>query len=143
MRVWGLDKVVIAAVHGYCLGGANHLAGLADITIAASDATFGDPEIRFGNPLLVPILPELTGVKAVRRMLYLGESLTGDEAARCGLVTAATDARTLEQTVDDLAELLADHPTRRNRERQTHLELRRATSRLAASAPRSTPSCSA
>ena len=84
MKVWALDKVVIAAVHGYCLGGANHLAGLADITVTTSSATLGDPEIRFGNPLLVPILPHLTGAKAARKMLYLGEFITGERGCRPG-----------------------------------------------------------
>ncbi|MGB9377641.1 MAG: enoyl-CoA hydratase/isomerase family protein, partial [Mycobacteriales bacterium] len=71
MKIWALDKVVIAAIHGYCLGVANHLAGLADMSVTATTAKLGDPEIRFGNPLLVPILPHLTGAKAARWLLYL------------------------------------------------------------------------
>jgi enoyl-CoA hydratase/carnithine racemase len=110
MKVWALDKVVIAAIHGYCLGGANHLAGLADISVTASTATLGDPEIRFGNPLLVPILPHLTGAKAARKMLYLGEFISGDEASRSGLVSEATAEENLERTVHELAEQLAGIP---------------------------------
>lgn len=110
MKVWALDKIVIAAVHGYCLGGANHLAGLADLTITTSTATFGDPEIRFGNPLLVPILPHLTGAKAARKMLYLGEFISGDEAARWGLASEATTEITFDRTVRDVADQLAMIP---------------------------------
>src|SRR5215831_20487200 len=36
---------VIAAVHGFCLGGGVGLAGNADVVVAASDATFGLPEV--------------------------------------------------------------------------------------------------
>src|SRR5207245_3625900 len=39
---------VIAAVHGYCLGGGIGLAGNADIIVATSDATFGLPEVDRG-----------------------------------------------------------------------------------------------
>src|SRR6266567_7269519 len=39
---------VIAAVHGFCLGGGVGLAGNADIVVAADDATFGLPEVDQG-----------------------------------------------------------------------------------------------
>ncbi|MDQ6850926.1 MAG: enoyl-CoA hydratase/isomerase family protein [Actinomycetota bacterium] len=110
MRVWSLDKVMIAAIHGYCLGGANHLAGLADISVVTTSATLGDPEIRFGNPLLVPILPHLTGAKAARKMLYLGEYIDGSEAARLGLVSAEASEESFDRTVQALAEQLATIP---------------------------------
>lgn len=111
MRLWGIDKVVIAAVHGYCLGGANHLAGLADITIAAADTKLGDPEIRFGNPLLVPVIMHLTGAKAARKLLYLGEFITGVEAAELGLVSTTVPGECFEATVETLAEQIAAIPT--------------------------------
>jgi enoyl-CoA hydratase len=107
MRLWGIDKVVIAAIHGYCLGGANHLAGLADISVVTDDAKLGDPEIRFGNPLLVPILVHLTGVKAARKLLYLGEFITGVEAAELGLTSLVVPAEAFDETVESLAEQLA------------------------------------
>jgi enoyl-CoA hydratase/carnithine racemase len=110
MKAWSLDKVVIAAIHGYCLGGANHLAGLADISVIASSATLGDPEIRFGNPLLVPIIPHLAGAKAARKILYLGEFFTGGEAARLGLASEVTPDEQLDETVHKLAEQLATIP---------------------------------
>lgn len=110
LRLWSLDKVVIAAIHGYCLGGANHLAGLADISLIASSATLGDPEIRFGNPLLLPILPHLTGAKAARKMLYLGEYIDGHEAARLGLASGEASDEAFDRAVGDLAEQLATIP---------------------------------
>jgi enoyl-CoA hydratase len=110
MKVWALDKVVIAAIHGYCLGGANHLAGLADISVIASGATLGDPEIRFGNPLLVPIIPHLTGAKAARKILYLGEFFPGVEAGRFGLASEVTADERLDEVVQELAEQFATIP---------------------------------
>jgi enoyl-CoA hydratase len=110
MRLWSLQKVVIAAIHGYCLGGSNHLAGLADITIATESVKVGDPEITFGNPLLVPIMMHLTGAKVARKMLYLGEFITGVESAAVGLATAAVTDDAFDEAVAKLAEQLAAIP---------------------------------
>ena len=46
--VYDCPVPVIAAVHGFCLGGGVGLAGNADIVIAAEDATFGLPEVDRG-----------------------------------------------------------------------------------------------
>jgi enoyl-CoA hydratase len=46
--VYDCPVPVIAAVHGFCLGGGVGLAGNADIVIAAQDATFGLPEVDRG-----------------------------------------------------------------------------------------------
>jgi enoyl-CoA hydratase len=110
MRLWSLEKVVIAAIHGYCLGGSNHLAGLADITIATESVKVGDPEIKFGNPLLVPIMMHLTGAKVARKLLYLGEFITGVQSAAVGLATTAVADDALDQAVAELAEQLAAIP---------------------------------
>src|SRR4051812_50206861 len=46
--VYDCPVPVIAAVHGFCLGGGIGLAGNADIVIASDDATFGLPEVKQG-----------------------------------------------------------------------------------------------
>jgi len=46
--VYDCPVPVIAAVHGFCLGGGVGLAGNADIVIAADGATFGLPEVDRG-----------------------------------------------------------------------------------------------
>jgi enoyl-CoA hydratase/carnithine racemase len=54
MTPWDMIKPVIASVQGHCLGGGCELVMMCDLTIAADDALFGEPEIRFSNvgPLL-------------------------------------------------------------------------------------------
>ena len=64
MRFWRLAKPTIAAVHGYCLAG-RELAVACDITIAAADAVFGEPELRFGSGIVTQILP--WGGRSARR----------------------------------------------------------------------------
>ena len=55
MTPWDMKKPVIASVQGHCLGGGCELAMMCDLTIAAANAVFGEPEIRFSNvgPALV------------------------------------------------------------------------------------------
>ena len=47
MAPWLMKKPVIAAVQGHVLGGGCELVMLCDLTIAADNATFGEPEVRF------------------------------------------------------------------------------------------------
>ena len=49
MTPWDMRKPVIASVQGHCLGGGCELVMMCDLTIAADDALFGEPEIRFSN----------------------------------------------------------------------------------------------
>ena len=50
MAFWDCPKPTIAAVHGYCLGGAFELSLACDVTVAAASAKFGAPEVKFGRP---------------------------------------------------------------------------------------------
>ncbi|MBV9581958.1 MAG: crotonase/enoyl-CoA hydratase family protein [Chloroflexi bacterium] len=81
---------VVAAIHGNALGGGLQLALAADIRIAASDARLSVPEVAWG---LVPdmaatqLLPGLVGRDVAKDLVFTARVLTGDEAARVGLVT--------------------------------------------------------
>jgi enoyl-CoA hydratase len=87
MRFWSLSKPTIAAVHGHCLAGACELALACDITIAAEDAVFGEPELRFGAGIVTMILPWVTGPKQAKEIILNGlDDLTAAEALRLGLV---------------------------------------------------------
>ena len=66
-RFWSLQKPTIAAVSGYCLAGGCELALSCDMTIAAEDAIFGEPELKFGAGIVVMILPWLVGPSAPRK----------------------------------------------------------------------------
>ena len=72
-RFWHFKKPTIAAVRGYCLAGACELALICDITIAADDAIFGEPELKFGAGIVVMILPWLVGPKIAKEIILLGE----------------------------------------------------------------------
>ena len=87
MKFWHLSKPTVAAVHGPALAGACELAMACDITIAAENATFGEPELRFGAGIVVLLLPWLVGVKRAKEIILLGlDNIDAREAAQIGLV---------------------------------------------------------
>src|ERR1700732_5231054 len=73
MRFWHSPKPTVAAVRGPCLAGGCELALACDITIAAEDAVFGEPELRFGAGIVVMLLPWLAGPKRAKQLLLTGD----------------------------------------------------------------------
>jgi enoyl-CoA hydratase/carnithine racemase len=80
-----LDKPVIAAVHGWCLGGAFWYSLACDITIAADNAVFGQPEIR-ETQNSTALLSYLIGWKNTARYALTGDHFDAEEALRIGVV---------------------------------------------------------
>lgn len=101
-----LTKPLIAAVHGYTLGGGFELAMCADIIVAADDTKFGLPETKAG------IIGE-SGVmhRALRQLPYriamglvlTGERMTADTALQYGLVNEVVPLEELAATADSWA----------------------------------------
>lgn len=73
VRFWRFPKPTIAAVRGACLAGACELAVACDITIAAEDAFFGEPELKFGAGIVAMILPWMVGPKRAKEIIFTGE----------------------------------------------------------------------
>jgi enoyl-CoA hydratase/carnithine racemase len=87
MRFWHSPKPTIAAVQGACLAGGCELALACDITVAAEDAIFGEPELRFGAGIVVMLLPWLVGPKRAKQVLLTGEDrIDARRAEAMGLV---------------------------------------------------------
>jgi enoyl-CoA hydratase len=77
---------VIAAVHGFCLGGGVGLAGNADIIIASDDATFGLPEVDRGALGAATHLSRLVPQHKARAMMYTSATATAAELHAFGSV---------------------------------------------------------
>src|SRR5882724_4009496 len=86
MTPWEMAKPVIASVQGHCLGGGCELAMMCDLTIAADDALFGEPEIRFSNVGPALVMPFIVGLKRARELLYLGDPIDAPTALQYGMV---------------------------------------------------------
>jgi enoyl-CoA hydratase/carnithine racemase len=77
---------VIAAVHGFCLGGGIGLAGNADIVVAADDATFGLPEVDRGALGAATHLSRLVPQQLMRTMVYTCRTVTAGQLHAFGTV---------------------------------------------------------
>src|SRR2546427_9937073 len=86
MTPWEMKKPVIASVQGHCLGGGCELVMMCDLTIAADDALFGEPEIRFSNVGPALIMPFIIGLKRARELLLLGDPIDAKTALQYGMV---------------------------------------------------------
>jgi enoyl-CoA hydratase len=84
-----MRKPVIAAVHGYAVGGGCELALGCDLVVAADDAKFGFPETgvaQFVTGGVTHFLPRAVGLAKAKELIMTGDFFDGHEAARLGLV---------------------------------------------------------
>jgi enoyl-CoA hydratase len=84
--VYECEVPVIAAVHGYCLGGGIGLVGNADVIIASEDATFGLPEVDRGALGAATHLARLVPQHRMRAMVYTAATATAAELHHYGSV---------------------------------------------------------
>ncbi len=101
---------VVAAIHGYCLGGGLELAMACDIRIATEDAQLGQPEIKLG---LIPggggtqRLPRLVGHGRALYLNLTGDPISGSRAYEWGLVEQVVSPTELLDSALELARTLA------------------------------------
>ena len=88
---------VIAAVHGYCLGGGIGLVGNSDVIIAADDATFGLPEVDRGALGAATHLSRLVPQHKARAMVYTAATATAAELHRFGSVYSVVPREALRE----------------------------------------------
>ncbi len=111
MRIWDLQKFVIAQVHGYAIAGGSMLAAICDLTYVAEDAQIGMPELPIGAALITPFWLPLIGPKRTKEYSVVsGRRMTGKEAAAYGYANAAFPADKLEEEVNKIAKLIAKRP---------------------------------
>jgi enoyl-CoA hydratase len=103
---------VIAAVHGFCLGGGIGLVGNADIVIASEDATFGLPEVKRGALGAATHLARLVPQHKMRAMVYTSATATAQELHRYGSVLEVVPKEQLRDAALAVArQIAAESPT--------------------------------
>jgi enoyl-CoA hydratase len=107
MAIFDMHKPVIAQVHGYCLAGGTDVALLCDIIIAADDATIGFPPARAMGALPNNMWLYNCGPQWAKRLFLTGDTVTGAEAAKIGLVLKSVPANMLEAEVEGLVDRMA------------------------------------
>jgi enoyl-CoA hydratase len=109
--VYGCEVPVIAAVHGFCLGGGVGLAGNADIVVAADDATFGLPEVDRGALGAATHLSRLVPQHLMRAMVYTCRTVPAAQLLQFGSVLDVVPAEKLRATALAVAgEIAAKNP---------------------------------
>ncbi|MGM0930504.1 MAG: enoyl-CoA hydratase family protein [Actinomycetota bacterium] len=101
--VYDCPVPVIAAVHGFCLGGGIGLVGNADVIIASEDATFGLPEVDRGALGAATHLSRLVPQHKMRAMVYTSETVTAAQLHGYGSVLKVVAADALEEAARELA----------------------------------------
>src|SRR4029078_6718576 len=84
--VYECEVPVIAAVHGFCLGGGIGLVGNADVVIASDDAPFALPEVDRGALGAATHLARLVPQHLMRAMVYTGRKIPATTLQRFGSV---------------------------------------------------------
>ena len=112
--LWGLflslDKPLVAAIHGHCIGSGLEMALLCDLRIAATNASFSMPEAHLG---LIPAaggaqtLPRILGPSKALHLLLTGQRLAAKQALNHGLISRLTSPDLLEKEAQTLALRLA------------------------------------
>ncbi len=106
-----LEKPIIAKVVGPAVGLGCSLALFCDFIYATPDARFADPHVAVG---LVAgdggalIWPQLVGYARAKRYLLTGDPISGADAAAIGLITEAVPADQLDETVQNMADRMAN-----------------------------------
>src|SRR5436309_14237561 len=93
-------RIMIAQVHGYCLGGALGIMNCHDLVYAAEDAQLGMPEVlrgSFGQLVTATLLHSGLPVKKLAHIALTGRNISGAQASALGIVSEAIAADRLER----------------------------------------------
>ena len=106
--VYDCEVPVIAAVHGYCLGGGVGIAGNADIVVAADDATFGLPEVDRGALGVATHHSRLVPLHKMRAMFLMGSIVTAQQLLEWGSVERVVPRAALMDAAREIAQVIAE-----------------------------------
>ncbi|MET9905892.1 enoyl-CoA hydratase family protein [Streptomyces sp. NPDC006476] len=105
--VYECEVPVVAAVHGFCLGGGIGLAGNADVIVASEDAVFGLPELDRGALGAATHLARLVPQHRMRALYYTSQTVTAQELHGYGSVWRVVPRDELRETALELARDIA------------------------------------
>ena len=101
---------VIAAVHGFVLGGGIGITGAADIVVASECATFALPEVDRGAMGGGAHLQRLFPVQKVRYLFFTGEKIGARDAERYGFIERIVPKAGLRDAALEIARKIAAKP---------------------------------
>lgn len=107
-------KTIIAKVNGAAMGLGATIALFSDLVFAANHAKIADPHVKVGYTAGdggAVIWPALLGPVRAKQYLLTGDALTGEEAAKIGLINQAVPAEDLDRVVEEFAHRIANGAT--------------------------------
>ncbi len=107
-----LGKPLIAAVHGFCVGGGLAIAATADLRYSADDGRFGIPAVKLGigYPIEgVEKLSRIVGMSRAKEIMFTGRRFTAEEALALGLINGMFEKAELLSKVREIAQSIADN----------------------------------
>ena len=108
-----VDQITIAAINGYCLGGAACIASACDFRIASENAVLGYPEINLGinlNWLGLPLAVRLIGPAKAKKIVIGGENENADTLLKWGFYEEVHPKNKLMEAAEEMANLYASKP---------------------------------
>ena len=108
-----VNQITIAAINGYCLGGAACIASACDFRIASDSSMLGYPEINLGinlNWLCLPLAVRLIGPAKAKRIVISGENENAETLLKWGFYDEVHPKENLLKAAKKMANLYASKP---------------------------------
>jgi enoyl-CoA hydratase len=110
MSLFGAAKPVVCMVHGFCVAGGTDMALCSDLLVIAADAKIGYPPARVWGSPTTALWAHRIGAQRAKRLLFTGDSLSGEEAVEWGLAIEAPPAEQLAARTEALVQRIAKVP---------------------------------
>ena len=111
--ILNVDQITIAAVNGYCLGGAACIASACDFRIADTNSKLGYPEIDLGinlNWLGLPLAIRLIGPAKAKKLVIGGEHESSETLLSWGFYDQICNPEDLKSEAKKMASIYASKP---------------------------------
>jgi enoyl-CoA hydratase len=109
--LWDNPKPIIGSVHGFCLAGFCNMLAHCDIIIAADNAIFGYPPVRWGNAGAPQTFwPHYVGLRKAKELALTGNFMSAQEAYNFHWVNKVVPLEKLEEETDKFSRAMASLP---------------------------------
>ncbi|MTD43597.1 crotonase/enoyl-CoA hydratase family protein [Conexibacter sp. W3-3-2] len=110
MSLFHCSKPVVCKVHGFCVAGGTDMALCSDLLVMAADAKIGYPPARVWGSPTTALWAHRLGAQRAKRLLFTGDSLSGEEALEWGMAIEAPAPEQLDERTEILVQRIARNP---------------------------------
>jgi enoyl-CoA hydratase len=110
MSLFHANKPVVCMVHGFCVAGGTDMALCSDLLVIEAGAKIGYPPARVWGSPTTALWAHRVGAQRAKRLLFTGDSLSGEEAVEWGLAIEAPPTELLRERTEILVGRIARLP---------------------------------